>query len=141
MRLATPPCNGPCRVETTPRPCRRLRLGAGHESEEFDGDAAYGDLSPVAAAQGDDEALGEVTNRLAAAHLGAAGACDAAHHPAPALPRTALKAMAPMTAAKALLQRADTPSSLASPEAMSPSMRWVGCTRGPAVQLGAQLLP
>lgn len=89
------------------------------------GDPAHGD------------ALGEVTNRLAGAHLGAAAAagaaCDA-DSPLPAAqcwgsgggpaPRTTLKAMAPMTAAKALM-RADTPSSLASPEAMSPSMRWV----------------
>ncbi|KAL4425881.1 hypothetical protein ABPG75_009897 [Micractinium tetrahymenae] len=83
-----------------------------------------------------EDALGEVTNRLAGAHLGAApgAACDAASPPPAAqrwaggaagaggVPRTTLKAMAPMTAAKALM-RADTPSSLASPEAMSPSMR------------------
>ena len=84
---------------------------------------------------GSGQALGEVTNRLAATHL-ATAACDISpqRHAAAAgvggqgqglLPRaTTMKAMAPMTAAKAHM-RADTPSSMASPEAMSPSMRWV----------------
>ncbi|KAL4445739.1 hypothetical protein ABPG77_008938 [Micractinium sp. CCAP 211/92] len=74
-----------------------------------------------------DATLGEVTNRLATAQLNAA--CNPDSPPPPAAqrwaggaPRTTLKAMAPMTAAKALM-RADTPSSMASPAAMSPSMR------------------
>eukprot|EP00887_Chlorella_sp_A99_P004740 scaffold4.g4740.t1 len=78
------------------------------------GDAAF--AGPASPGDG-DEALEEVTNRLAGGAglgLGAPGTA--------ARPRTTLKALAPMTAAKALM-RADTPSSLASPEALSPSMR------------------
>ena len=90
-----------------------------HDSEEL----LVAEGSPL---EGEEAALGEVTNRLAAARL--AADCDAspaaqrAGGGAPP-PRTALKAMAPMTAAKALMRPADTPSSLASPEALSPSMR------------------
>lgn len=117
------------------------------------GDGAYGDLeaygeqAPNAAGEALEEALGEVTNRLAAAYLMAVAPCDTS----PAgrtgggmgggAPRTTLKALAPMTAAKALM-RADTPSSLASPEALSPSMRWVGgcCSVGKRAVVGLCML-
>ncbi|PRW58927.1 hypothetical protein C2E21_2145 [Chlorella sorokiniana] len=103
----------------------------GQEYGEADEAAAgaYGSEQPLVAEgflEAEEEALGEVTNRLAGARL--AAECDAspagqrAGGGAPP-PRTALKAMAPMTAAKALMRPADTPSSLASPEALSPSMR------------------
>lgn len=121
-------------------PCLRAALLAEEEDAEEEGryaayadDAAEGSDAGSPAAAADGEALGEVTNRLAAAQLGErAGDCEASPQAgAPqqqrwvggsTAPRTTLKAMAPMTAAKALM-RADTPSSLASPEAMSPSMR------------------
>lgn len=106
--------------------------------------AGFEEEGPAGEGGSEGGALGEVTNRLAAAHLsgaagpGTAGACEHDSPPPAAqqrwgvaagagagaggMPRTTMKAMAPMTAAKALM-RADTPSSLASPEAMSPSMR------------------
>lgn len=70
---------------------------------------------------GEGGVMGELTNRLAGAALGAAAvaAPGTAARPRPA----ALAAgLAPMTAAKALM-REDTPSSLSSPDALSPSMR------------------
>lgn len=104
------------------------------EGEEYaDGEeaaaASHDGEEPLAAdgsSEGEEPALGEVTNRLAGARL--AADCDASPPARGAAggappPRTALKAMAPMTAAKALMRPADTPSSLASPEALSPSMR------------------
>jgi hypothetical protein len=116
---------------------------AGYE-EDYEAEAnadAYGSAEHAGSWQddtdGSGQALGEVTNRLAATHLAAGAACDVSpqRYAAAAgvgaqgqvqglLPRgTTMKAMAPMTAAKAHM-RADTPSSMASPEAMSPSMRW-----------------
>lgn len=87
-----------------------------HASEEL--------LAAEGSLDGEVPALGEVTNRLATTHLAAdCDASPAAQRGGALPPRTALKAMAPMTAAKALMRPADTPSSLASPEALSPSMR------------------
>ena len=75
--------------------------------------------------------LEEVTNRLAGVGL---------HPHLTALrPKTTLKALAPMTAAKALM-REDTPSSLASPEALSPSMRCAPVAQALQAQLAAALM-
>ncbi|KAI3438538.1 hypothetical protein D9Q98_000966 [Chlorella vulgaris] len=110
-------------------------------------------------------ALGEATNRQAAAQSGAAG-CEAPspapgqhapwHHPhqrgtvakaGGGVPLTTLKALGPMTAGRARLMRPDTPaSSTASPEAMSPSMRellgkYAGSSGGTHHAASASLTP
>jgi hypothetical protein len=98
------------------------------EGEDAQRSAPQGDAGGEEGAQ----ALGELTNRLTAAELGPTW--DASP-PRPGVqaawgvqggggvPRTTLKALAPMTAGRVLLARSDTPSSIASPDAMSPSMR------------------
>jgi hypothetical protein len=95
------------------------------------------ELSPTAETVADEAgevALAEAAHRPAATHADAS-ACMASPLPplkarsqfaCSAAPHSTLKAMAPLTAAKALLARADeTPSSVDSPEPWSPSVRCV----------------